>query len=117
MAPFASAVPIKMSVSGAEPERAAEIARWAMSKGLTALKVKVGIEPEGDMARVKSGARGRRSEFVRSASMRTAAGSAHRHSNDPPHWWRTSNIYFAEQPVAPLDVQWMADVRRWSPSR
>ena len=43
-----------MSVSGAEPERAAEIARWAMGRGLKALKVKVGIEPEGDLARVKA---------------------------------------------------------------
>jgi muconate cycloisomerase len=27
----------------------------------------------------------------------------------------TCGIYFAEQPVAPVDVQWMADVRRASP--
>jgi muconate cycloisomerase len=26
-----------------------------------------------------------------------------------------SNIYFAEQPVAPVDIQWMADVRRSVP--
>ena len=47
-------VPIKMSVSGAEPKRAAELAEWAMAQGLKALKVKVGIEPDGDVARVKA---------------------------------------------------------------
>ena len=47
-------VPIKMSVSGAEPKRAAQLAEWAMEQGLKALKVKVGIEPEGDVARVKA---------------------------------------------------------------
>src|SRR5215472_13443931 len=47
-------VSIKMSVSGAEPKRAAELAEWAMAQGLKALKVKVGIEPEGDVARVKA---------------------------------------------------------------
>ena len=46
-----------MSVSGAEPERAAELASWAMNKGLKALKVKVGIEPEGDIRVSKQCAR------------------------------------------------------------
>ena len=105
-------VPIKMSVSGAEPQRAAELAEWAMSKGLKALKVKVGIEPEGDIARVKA--------------VRQAIGPTVRMGMDANGGWsvRASrfatirrmvdecDIYFAEQPVAPLDVQWMADVRR-----
>ena len=47
-------IPIKMSVSGAAPERAREIANFAMAKGLTALKVKVGIEAESDIVRVKA---------------------------------------------------------------
>jgi muconate cycloisomerase len=104
-------VPIKMSVSGAEPKRAAQLAEWAMMKGLKALKVKVGIEPEGDVERVKA---------VRSAigpkvpmgidanggwSPRVAIQTIRRMVDE-------CGIYFAEQPVAPLDMQWMADVRR-----
>ena len=104
-------VPIKMSVSGAEPKRAAELAEWAMKQGLKALKVKVGIEPEGDVARVKA--------------VRAALGPGIRMGADANGGWSPRvaiqtirrlvdecGIYFAEQPVAPLDVQWMADVRR-----
>ena len=107
-------IPIKMSVSGAAPDRAAEIARWAMAKGLKALKVKVGIEPESDVDRVKA--------------VRAAIGPGIRMGVDANGGWsvreaiRTirrmvehSNIYFAEQPVAPLDLQWLADVRRSVP--
>src|SRR5690242_689351 len=47
-------VTTKWSVSGVEPERAAEIARWAVSCGFTAMKVKVGIDPDGDVARVRA---------------------------------------------------------------
>src|SRR5437879_659530 len=47
-------VPTKWSVSGVEPEKAAEIAKWAVAQGFIAMKVKVGIDPEGDVARVRS---------------------------------------------------------------
>ena len=103
-------VPIKMSVSGLEPAAAAKLAEWAMSQKLRALKVKVGIEPEEDIARVKA--------------VRAAIGPAVRLGVDANGGWsprvaiRTirrlvdeCGIYFAEQPVPPLDVQWMADVR------
>ncbi len=104
-------VPIKMSISGAEPERAAELARWAMGRGFKALKVKVGIEPRADIARVKA--------------VREAIGPSVRMGIDANGGWSPrvaietirrmageSNIYFAEQPVAALDIQWMVDVRR-----
>ena len=104
-------VPIKMSVSGTDPERAAEIANWAMKRGLKALKVKVGMEPLSDIARVKA--------------VRAAIGPAVRLGIDANGGWsprvaiqtiRTMaaecGIYFAEQPVAPLDIQWLVDVRR-----
>lgn len=107
-------VPIKMSVSGAEPERAAELATWAMNRGLTALKVKTGIEPESDLARVKA--------------VRRAIGPSVRLGVDANGGWSVRaaistirrmadecNIYFAEQPVAPVDVQWLVDVRRSVP--
>ena len=80
-------------------------------EGLKALKVKVGIEPEGDIARVRAvrkaigdaiplgvDANGGWSPRVAITTLRRIAGE-----------W---NIYFAEQPVAPVDVQWLADVRR-----
>jgi L-alanine-DL-glutamate epimerase-like enolase superfamily enzyme len=104
-------VPIKMSVSGAAPERAAALARFAIAKGLTALKVKVGIEPQADIVRVKA--------------VREAVGPSFRVGVDANGGWsprvaiqtiRTlaaeCNIFFAEQPVAPLDMQWLVDVRR-----
>jgi muconate cycloisomerase len=100
-----------MSVSGGEPAWAAQLAEFAMRQGLTALKVKVGIEPEGDVARVKA--------------VRTATGAAFRIGIDANGGWTPRvaiqtirrlvaecGIYFAEQPVAPLDMQWMTDVRR-----
>ena len=43
-------VPTKFSVFGLAPERAAEIASWAACQGFQAVKVKVGIEPEADVA-------------------------------------------------------------------
>src|SRR5689334_14191091 len=47
-------VRLKWSVSGSEPEKAVTIARGAIERGFTAMKVKVGIEPEGDVARVQA---------------------------------------------------------------
>jgi muconate cycloisomerase len=104
-------IPIKMSISGEQPERAAELAEWAMNQGLKALKVKVGIEPESDIARVHA--------------VRHAIGDGVRLGIDANSGWsprvaiatirrltEESNIYFAEQPVPPVDVEWLADVRR-----
>lgn len=109
--PIRDRVPIKMSVSGAEPARAAEIANWALNRGLKALKVKVGIEPSADIARVHA--------------VRQVVGPNFRMGVDANGGWSPriaietirrlaaeSNIYFAEQPVAPLDLQWLVDVRR-----
>src|SRR5439155_6906924 len=47
-------VPTKWSVSGVEPEKAAEIAKWAIMQGFKAMKIKVGIDPESDFARVRA---------------------------------------------------------------
>lgn len=104
-------VPVKMSVSGAEPARAAEIAAWAMGIGLKALKVKTGITPESDIERVKA--------------VRAAVGARTPMGVDANGGWtvrvaiptirtlvETCGIYFAEQPVAALDMQWLVDVRR-----
>ncbi len=50
-------VPTKFSVSGLEPPQAAAIAAWAVEQGFRTMKVKVGIEPEQDVARVPRRAR------------------------------------------------------------
>lgn len=108
--PVRDAVPTKFSISGREPDRTAEIAVWAVEQGFRTLKVKVGIEPEQDMARVRA--------------IRAAVGPDIRLAIDANGGWSTRTaiqtiqrladcrLIFAEQPVAPLDVTWMAEVRR-----
>jgi len=103
-------VPTKWSVSGAEPARAAEIAAWAVEQGFRTMKVKVGIDPEQDVERVRA---------VRDAigpdihlgvdangawNVRTAIAMVNR--------LRKFDIYFAEQPVPPGDLNWLVEVRR-----
>lgn len=109
--PVRARIPIKMSVSGATAERAAQLAEFAQELGLTALKVKTGIEPASDIARVRA--------------VRRAVGEAFRVGVDANGGWSPRvaidtirrltddcGIYFAEQPVPPLDIAWMAEVRR-----
>jgi muconate cycloisomerase len=107
--PVREFVPTKFSVSGLEPNLAAELAAWAVSQGFQTMKVKVGMDPDGDVARVRA--------------VREAIGPKVRLGVDANGGWsprvaiqtirRMSEcgIYFAEQPVAPVDVTWMADVR------
>src|SRR5262249_29050477 len=47
-------VRIKWSVSGDEPEKAASIAKSAIERGFTAMKVKVGLGPDADVQRVRA---------------------------------------------------------------
>lgn len=107
--PVRDFVPTKFSVSGLDPYKAAELASWAVEKGFKTMKVKVGIEPDGDVARVRA--------------VREAIGSSVRLGIDANGGWTPRvavqtirrmyefGIYFAEQPVAPVDPTWMADVR------
>ena len=107
--PVRDVVPTKFSVSGSAPDKAAEIAAWAVEQGFRAMKVKVGIEPEGDVARVRA--------------VREAIGPEVRLGVDANGGWSTRvaiqtirrlydyDIFFAEQPVPALDVSWLADVR------
>jgi muconate cycloisomerase len=107
--PVRDFVPTKFSVSGLEPTQAAELAAWAVGQGFQTMKVKVGIEPDGDVARVRA--------------VREAIGPTVRLGVDANGGWsprvaiqtirrmREFDIYFAEQPVPPVDVTWMADVR------
>ncbi|MCB0107409.1 MAG: dipeptide epimerase, partial [Caldilineaceae bacterium] len=103
-------VTTKFSVSGVEPAQAAAIATWAVDQGFRTMKVKVGIEPESDVARVRA--------------VREAVGPDIRLGVDANGGWTPQiaiqtihrlldyEIYFAEQPVADVDINWLADVRR-----
>src|SRR5262249_55827394 len=51
--PVREFVPTKWSVSGVDPPRAAGIASWAVDQGFRGMKVKVGIDDAGDVARVR----------------------------------------------------------------
>jgi L-alanine-DL-glutamate epimerase-like enolase superfamily enzyme len=107
--PVRDFVPTKFSVSGLEPDKAGELAAWAVAKGFSAMKVKVGMDPEGDVARVRA--------------VREAVGPDVRLGVDANGGWSPRvaiqtirrmyefGIYFAEQPVPPVDPAWMADVR------
>ena len=100
-------VPTKFSVSGRPPEEAAEIARWAVAQGFTKMKVKVGIDPDGDVARV--------------AAVRDVLGPHAKLGVDANGGWKTvdeamaviprlreSDIAFIEQPLPREDLFGMA---------
>jgi len=102
-------IPLKFSLSGAEPARAAELAIWAVSQGFQAVKVKVGTTPAEDMARV--------------GAVREAIGPEIRLGVDANGGWsvpdairtiralEAQNLFFVEQPVSAADPIWMAEVR------
>ncbi len=106
-------VTTKFSVSGVEPAQAAQIAEWAVAQGFRTMKVKVGIDPAADVARVRA--------------VREAVGPEIRLGVDANGGWTPQiaiqtiqrlldyEIYFAEQPVADVDINWLADVRRQVP--
>ena len=103
-------VTTKWSVSGLEPAKAAEIGSWAIAQGFKAMKVKVGIDSDGDVARVRA--------------VREAIGEKTKLGVDANGGWSfddavktiarlcESKIYFAEQPVATEDVSLMAEIRK-----
>jgi muconate cycloisomerase len=102
-------VPTKWSISGVEPDKAAGIAEWAVEQGFRTMKVKVGIDREQDVARVRA--------------VRKAVGPDVRLGVDANGAWKPRTaiemagrlaefgIYFIEQPVAPGDVAWLSEVR------
>lgn len=110
--PATLAIPTKWSVSGVDPAKAAQIAASAAAQGFTTMKVKVGFEPDADLARVKA--------------VRDAVGTHVKLGVDANGGWPTPriaieaihrlgdqcDIYFAEQPVPAGDHDAMAEVRR-----
>jgi L-alanine-DL-glutamate epimerase-like enolase superfamily enzyme len=104
------AIPIKMVVGGFETERARALAEQFLHWGVKCLKVKVGLDPDGDVARV---------EAVRALAgptipigvdancgwdLTTARRTLHR--------LRGCNLLFAEQPIPPGDPFALAELRR-----
>src|SRR5262249_39796121 len=97
--PVREFVPTKRSLSGVEPETTGQIARWAVEQGFRAMKVKVGLDPEQDVARVRA--------------VREAVGPKVRVGVDANGGWSPAvavetirrlcqyDIFFVEQPVAP----------------
>ncbi len=102
-------VATKFSVSGLSPDAAATVAAWAVEQGFRTMKVKVGTGPGLDVARVRA--------------VRQAIGADVRLGVDANGGWTVAQaiqtirrledqaIYFAEQPVPPGDVTWLAEVR------
>lgn len=102
----------KYSVSGLEPVKAARLALWAAEQGFTAMKVKVGIEPESDLVRVRE--------------VRAAVGDGVLLGIDANGGWDVAtatsllprlaeqDIAFIEQPVPAGDHRWLARVRAQS---
>lgn len=102
-------VPTKWSISGREAHIAAEIAADAKARGFVKMKVKVGIDEEGDLARV--------------AAVRQAIGEEIQLGVDANGGWKTANhavsvierlaehrIHFVEQPLPAFDLEGMANV-------
>jgi L-alanine-DL-glutamate epimerase-like enolase superfamily enzyme len=105
-------VTTKYSVSGLAPDKAAAIATWAVDQGFRAMKVKVGIEPKGDIARV--------------TAVRKAIGGDILLGVDANGGWDPATaiqvlpalqelgIAFVEQPVPAGDPRWLAKVHQAS---
>jgi L-alanine-DL-glutamate epimerase-like enolase superfamily enzyme len=102
-------VPTKFSVSGRPADEAAAIARWAVAQGFTKMKVKVGIDPDADVARV--------------AAVRAAVGPRVHLGVDANGGWGTADVAipviarlrefdidFVEQPVPAADIFGLAMV-------
>lgn len=102
-------VSTKWSVSGVEPDKAAEIGRWAAGQGFRAMKVKVGLDPDGDVARVKA---------VRAAvgpmtklGVDANGGFTPRNAVETIDQLRSEKIYFVEQPLPPEEMLATAELR------
>ena len=102
-------VDTKYSISGLSPEKAADIAVWAVQQGFTSMKVKVGLDPVADVKRVKS--------------VRAAVGASVRLGVDANGGWsvydavrclremEVCDIAFAEQPVPANQIEALAYLR------
>jgi len=112
--PTRARVRTKFSISGREPEQAAEIAAWALDQGFTAMKVKVG---NGQLS----------TDLERVAAVRSVVGPETLLGVDANGGWSRAaariaigrlaehDIAFIEQPLAPRDLMGMAQLRAHAP--
>ena len=107
--PVREFVHTKWSISGVEPLRAAEIAAWAVGQGFRAMKVKVGIDDDQDVARVRAVRRAIGSE-IRLGIDANGAWTPEK-ALEMLHRLEEFNLWFAEQPVPPDDAAWLTQVR------
>ena len=108
-----SHVRTKFSVAAASPPEAAAIATWATETGFDAMKVKVGLAPASDVARV--------------TAVREAIGPDVLLGVDANGGWSRAEarwaipqlselgVAFVEQPLTPADLAGAAELRRSSP--
>ena len=102
-------VPTKWSVSGVEPAKAAEIAQWAIDQGFKAMKVKVGLEPAQDIARVQAVRKTIGAEIK--LGVDANGGWSVETAFDTIMQLRDSGIYFVEQPLPPENIFETAELR------
>jgi muconate cycloisomerase len=103
-------IPIKFSIGLREPDDAANIAAGKVKQGFTAIKLKVGPDPEKDLARVRA--------------VREAVGPAVRMNVDVNGGWTVEQsvreiaryapfgLEYVEQPTPRWDLDALAQVRR-----
>ena len=107
--PVRECVATKLSITGVEPERAAEVAAWAVEAGFTALKVKVGRDPATDLARVAA-VRERVGEGV-AIGVDANGGWPPWRARETMAALRALGVGYFEQPVAPGDPAALAELR------
>ena len=103
-------VPTKWSVSGRPPDEAADIARWAIDQGFKKMKVKVGIDPDGDIARVRAVGEAVGPQVHLGVDANGGWGNAE-NAIRAIERLREFNLRFIEQPVPASDLFGMAQVR------
>lgn len=108
--PVRDSISTKLSISGVEPDRAAEIAAWAVDAGFGALKVKVGREVAADVARVEA-VRARIGADV-SLGVDANGGWSPWRAREAMPVLRQLGVAYFEQPVAPGDMAALAALRR-----
>lgn len=108
-------IPIKFSIGLREPADTADIAARKVSEGFTAIKIKVGPDPEKDLRRVQA--------------VREAIGPRVRLNVDVNGGWSAEqaireirryekfNLEYVEQPTPRWDIEGMAKVRKESGAR
>lgn len=105
------AIATKWSISGQPPERARDIAGWALEKGFRKMKVKVGLNPDEDVERVRV-VRGRVGKEVKLGVDANGGWANADMAIKTIRRLRKFDIYFAEQPVAAGDPLEMAKVQK-----